>query len=111
MGSEDLWRLEQVEDETLLGEVLSLLRADRRVSARLLAHLAEVEERRLHLKQANSSMFEYCLELGMSEDEAGRRLSAASVTKRFPQAYRMLDEGTLSARASSRSRRIDSACS
>jgi 5-methylcytosine-specific restriction endonuclease McrA len=65
------------------------------VNARLLAHLAEVGERRLHLKQAKSSMFEYCLELGMSEDEAGRRLCAASVAKRFPAVYRMLDEGKL----------------
>ncbi|HEV8245800.1 MAG TPA: hypothetical protein VGP93_08525, partial [Polyangiaceae bacterium] len=96
MGNEDFWRLEQVEDEQLLGEVKALVRADRHVSARLLAHLAEVEERRLHLKNACSSMFEYAMTLGMSEDEAGRRLSAAGVAKRFPAVYRLLDEGKLS---------------
>jgi hypothetical protein len=92
----DFWDLGQVADDRLLDRVRSLVRADRRVSARLLAHLAEVEERRLHLKQAKSSMFEYCTELGMSEDEAGRRLCAASVAKRFPIVYRMLDQGKLS---------------
>src|SRR5689334_393920 len=40
-------------------------------------------------------MFEYCIELGMSEDEAGRRLCAASVARRFPAVYRMLDAGEL----------------
>src|SRR5258705_876302 len=96
MGNEDFWRLEQVADEQLLGEVRALVRADRHVSARLLAHLAEVEERRLHLKHASSSMFEYAMTLGMSEDEAGRRLCAAGVAKRFPAVYRLLHEGKLS---------------
>src|SRR5258706_15943099 len=96
MGNEDFWRLEEVEEEQLLGEVQRLVRADRHVSARLLAHLAEVEERRLHLRHASSSMFEYAMTLGMSEDEAGRRLCAAGVAKRFPTVYRLLDEGKLS---------------
>ncbi|HEV8246984.1 MAG TPA: HNH endonuclease signature motif containing protein, partial [Polyangiaceae bacterium] len=96
MGNKEFWRLEQVEDERLLSEMQALVRVDRRVSARLLAHLAEVEERRLHLKHASSSMFEYAMTLGMSEDEAGRRLCAASVAKRFPTVYRLLDEGKLS---------------
>ncbi|HEV8248013.1 MAG TPA: HNH endonuclease signature motif containing protein [Polyangiaceae bacterium] len=96
MGNEDFWRLERVEDEQLLGDVQALVRADRNVSARLLAHLAEVEERRLHLKHASSSMFEYAMRLGMSEDEAGRRLCAAGVAKRFPTVYPLLDEGKLS---------------
>src|SRR6188474_633110 len=92
---QSFWQLGQVADERLLEDIRELVHTDRRVNARLLAHLAEVEERRLHLKQAKSSMFEYCLELGMSEDEAGRRLSAAGVAKRFRAAYRMLDEGKL----------------
>ncbi len=75
---------------------LTRARADRRVMARLLAHLVEIEQRRLHLKQAFSSMFDYCLSLGMSEDEAGRRLCAAGVAKRFPSIYTLLAEGRLS---------------
>src|SRR5690349_13332730 len=90
------WELGQVGDEHLLQGVRALVREDRRVTARLLAHLAEVEDRRLQLKQAKSSMFEYCLELGMSEDEAWRRLCAARIAKGFPEVYRMLDERTLS---------------
>ncbi len=87
---------EGVSDESLEQTVSRLLRAERQVTARLLAHLAEIEERRVHLKQAFSSMFDYCLSLGMSEDEAGRRLCAAGVAKRFPLVYRLLDQGRLS---------------
>src|SRR6185369_6337237 len=79
-----------------MGSLRVLVRQDRRVTARLFAHLTEVEERRLHLKHATPSMFAYCLGLGMSEDEAGRRLCAARVAKGFPEVYRMLDAGRLS---------------
>ncbi len=90
------WQLEGLGDDALTAGTLRLVRADRRVSARLLAHLSETDERRLHLKQASSSMFEYCLHLGMSEDEAGRRLCAAGVAKRFPVVYDLIDQGKLS---------------
>src|SRR5512147_322281 len=95
LKGQPFWELGQVGDERLLDDIRRLVRDDRRVTARLLAHLAEVQERRLHLKQAKSSMFEYCIELGMSEDEAGRRLCAAGVAKRFPLVYAMLHEGRL----------------
>ncbi len=90
------WELDRLGDDALTSGTLQLVHADRRVGARLLAHLSEIEERRLHLKQAFSSMFDYCLSLGMSEDEAGRRLCAASVAKRFPVIYSLVDDGKLS---------------
>ncbi len=90
------WELEGLGDDALTAGTRRLVRADRRVSARLLAHLSEIEERRLHLKQSFSSMFEYCLSLGMSEDEAGRRMCAAGVAKRFPIIYDLIDQDKLS---------------
>src|SRR5678815_3761336 len=92
----EFWELGRVTDQSLLEGTRKLLRADRRVLARLLAHLIEIEERRLHLRNAKPSMFEYCVALGMSEDEAGRRICAAGVAKSYPRVFRMLDEGTLS---------------
>jgi hypothetical protein len=95
MSTGQFWELGRVTDGHLLDGVRKLIAADRRVTARLLAHLSEVQERRLHLRQAKPTMFAYCLELGMSEDEAGRRLCAAGVARRFPVAYVMLDQGRL----------------
>ncbi len=96
MNQGNFWELDRVSDDSLKARTARLLSIDRRVTARLLAHLAEIEQRRLHLEQAFSSMFDYCLSLGMSEDEAGRRLCAAGVAKRFPAIYGLLDEGRLS---------------
>jgi len=50
-----------VSDQRLLDQLHGLLGGAAQVEARLIAHLAEVEERRLHLKAACSSMFDYCL--------------------------------------------------
>src|SRR6185436_6843819 len=90
------WELGNIGDKQLLGNAQRLVGLDRRVSARLLAHLSEVEERRLHLLRAHASMFEYAMSLGMSEDEAGRRVCAARVAKRFPAVYALLDAGKVS---------------
>jgi hypothetical protein len=49
----------------------NLLTAERAGLAQLLRYLSEVEERRLHLLAACSSMFEFCAKRpGMSEGEA-----------------------------------------
>jgi hypothetical protein len=94
---ESFWILGTLGDDALLERVHALIRTDREVTARLLAHLNEVEERRLHLKQATSSMFAYCVErLKMSEDEAGRRLAAARIARKFPAIYQLLAQGKLS---------------
>jgi 5-methylcytosine-specific restriction endonuclease McrA len=53
--------------------------------ANVIAFLGEVEERRLHLEAAHSSMFSFCQRrLGLSEGETFRRLRAARLTRRFP---------------------------
>ncbi|MFO0742908.1 MAG: hypothetical protein U0270_43940 [Labilithrix sp.] len=53
--------------------------------ARTIVMLMEVEDRRLHLELACSSMFDLCTRrLGMSEGEAFRRITAARLAKRFP---------------------------
>ena len=62
-----------------------LVGSHRELTANLVAHLAEIEERRLHLVAGFSSMFEFCLlELRMSEGEAFRRILAARLGRRFP---------------------------
>src|SRR5207253_8628156 len=69
---------------------------ERTVLARLLAYLGEVEERRLDLQSACSSLFDFCLRrLGMSEDEACRRVAAARIARRFPMALGMIARGEI----------------
>jgi hypothetical protein len=64
-------KLTALSDAQLLDSLKTLCGHGRMVLARLLAQLAEVEERRLHLEAACPSMFQFCLQrLGMSEDEA-----------------------------------------
>lgn len=71
--------------------------SSRRATAELVAHLGEVEERRLHLEAACSSMFDYCVRrLGLSEDEACRRIEVARLARRFPALFPRLASGELS---------------
>jgi hypothetical protein len=62
----------------------------------MLAHISEVDARRLYLPAAYPSMYEYCVgALHMSEDMALKRIQAARVARRFPAAFVMLADGRL----------------
>ncbi|WP_394831255.1 hypothetical protein LVJ94_32570 [Pendulispora rubella] len=79
----------------LLSGIHALVGQGRVILARLLAYLAEVEERRLDLQSACSSLFDFCVRrLGLSEDEACRRVMAARLARRFPLALRLLESSS-----------------
>jgi hypothetical protein len=62
----------------------------------VLLHLAEVEARSLHLRAACPSLYVYCTRvLGMSEDEAFKRIRAARAARRHPVVARAVAEGRL----------------
>ena len=62
----------------------------------LIAHLAEVEARELHLSRGYGSMFTYCREaLRFSEHEAYHRVEVARAARRFPKILEGLADGTL----------------
>jgi hypothetical protein len=89
-------KVADLSDAQLLESLKSLCGQDRAVLARLLAHLVEVEERRLHLEAACPSMFQFCVRrLGMSEDEACRRIHAARLARRFPDLLVRIERGAL----------------
>ncbi|WP_394841704.1 hypothetical protein LZC95_32095 [Pendulispora brunnea] len=82
-------------DEVLSG-LHALVGQGRVLLARLLAYLAEVEERRLDLQAACSSLFDYCVRrLAMSDDEACRRVTASRIVRRYPLALAMIERGEL----------------
>jgi 5-methylcytosine-specific restriction endonuclease McrA len=88
--------LAHLSNEELLVAIRGLMNQGRMVLARLLAYLGEVEERRLDLQSACSSLFDFCLRrLGMSEDEACRRVAAARLVRRFPAALGMIERGEI----------------
>src|SRR5437868_10226133 len=72
-------------NEQLLSATRAILRRACVVEADLLVHLAEIEERNLHLEMACSSMFTFCVtRLGFSEDAAYNRTTVAHAGKQFP---------------------------
>src|SRR5690242_832491 len=77
-------RLNDVPNDELLAGLNTLVGEGNRVVAKTIAYLAEVEERRLHLNLACSSMFDFCTrKLRLSEGEAFRRLTAARLVRCF----------------------------
>jgi 5-methylcytosine-specific restriction endonuclease McrA len=90
------YRLDHLSDPDLLAQLKTLVARDARLTGVLLAHLAEVEERRLHLAAGFSSLFTYCCqELGFSEDVACRRIAAARVGRRFPVILERVAQGAI----------------
>jgi hypothetical protein len=97
MQGELFWKLGSLSDEALVRGLQRVVSAGRRTAAELVAHLCEVEERRLHLDAGYPSMFAYCTgRLGFSEDEASRRIDVARLARRAPIVFRLLAEGKLS---------------
>jgi len=83
-------------DDALVAEVTSLAGRVRETTVQLVAHLAELDNRRLHLRAGFSSLFCYCREiLRLSESEAYNRIEAARTARKFPLILEMLVEGTL----------------
>src|SRR5262245_22250366 len=93
----ELERLGALSDRDLLSSLGVSLQANRRSTVVVIAHLCEVEERRLHWLAGYPSLFAYCVSrLGMSEDEAYRRIEAARLCRRHPRVFEKLAGGQLS---------------
>jgi hypothetical protein len=89
-------RLEEMSDEALVAETKRVAEVERRSMAELLELLIEVERRNLCQSLGCSSLFAYCTKvLGLSEQAAYSRISAARAARRFPAVLRMLADGAL----------------
>src|SRR6478752_2487167 len=90
------YRLGRLGNSELLAALSSLVRQSNELTAQVLAHLVELEERMLHLELGFASLFSYCVKtLGMSEGAAGRRVAAARVCRRFSAAFEHVARGQL----------------
>ena len=88
--------LESLPDEELLRRLADLLGRSRRIEADLVAHIGEVDRRRLFSREACPSMFAYCTQvLHLSEQEAYLRITAARAAREHPVLLVLLSEGHL----------------
>ena len=75
--------------------VAQLVERSRRIEAVLVAHIAEVDERRVYIREV-PSMFAYCTQmLHLSEHEAYARITVARASRRHPVLLEMLSDGRL----------------
>ncbi len=96
------YSLSHLTDHVLLRDLAAIVSQDRSgptcggCPASLLAHLAEVDDRKLYLPAAYPSMYAWCVgELHLSEDMASKRIHAARAASRFPAIFPALADGRL----------------
>jgi len=90
------YTLSHVCDDVLLRQLAALVAQERITTASMLAHIAEVDARRLYAPAGYPSMHAYCVEeLRLSEDAASKRIQAARAARRFPALFPALAEGRL----------------
>src|SRR3990172_1289577 len=89
-------QLQSISDDDLLRRLTKLVQQSRRVEADLIAHIGEVDHRRLYAREACSSMFVYSIEvLHLSEPEAYLRIAVARAARKHPVLLAMLGDGRL----------------
>lgn len=80
-------------DDELMKSARFLAMHEKKSSARLIAHLVEIERRKIP-RDGGRSPFEYCVkELGFEEFDAYRRVKAARFAARYPIALDFLGDG------------------
>ena len=80
----------------LLHELAVSVEQDRSCTVRLLALIAEVDERKLYVPAGYPSMHAYCVQkLHLSEDAASKRIHVARAGRKFPGLFVALAEGRI----------------
>lgn len=88
--------LKYLTDKQLLADTKLLAMEDRKITAKLLHHIKEVEVRKLFVEVGHTSLFNYVVqELGFSEGSASRRISSARLLKDLPEIEKKIEDGSL----------------
>lgn len=88
--------LVNLSDDQLISRTKLLAKQERELLTEVLHHLAEVDRRRLFSKLQFTSLFDYAVkELGYSEDQAYRRISAARLLNQLPEIEHKIQDGSL----------------
>src|SRR5262249_25487370 len=97
MDNELLTSLRRLSDDELVVSLKGLAARERVATSELVAHLAELDTRDIHLRQGYGSLFAYFRDaLSLSEHEAYNPIDVARAARRFPVILEMLAEGTVS---------------
>ncbi len=97
MKNDILASLHHLPDAALIAQVKQLIGRERGVTAEIIAHLAELETRDVHLRQGCPSLYVYCRDvLGLSEWEAYNRIEVGRAARRFPLILDLLGRGVVS---------------
>ena len=92
----NLRSLSHLSNQELLRGLAAIVARDRGTTAEMLAHIAEVDDRRLYAQEGFPSMFAYCVQvLHMSEDTAFKRIRAARTARQFPAIFEAVADGRL----------------
>lgn len=94
MKNDILVSLKRLSDAALVAGLEDSLTRERDETASVVAHLAELDTRDVHIREGYPSLFVYCRDaLGMSEGEAYNRIEVARTSRRFPVVLDMLAAG------------------
>ncbi len=89
-------QLKKLGDQELNQEIKNLASQERKLTEKILWHIAEVDARKLYLGLAYSSLFEYLTkEIGYTAGSAQRRIDAARLLQRLPEVADKIKEGSL----------------
>lgn len=88
--------MSQISKEKLLNDTQQLASEERRITAKLIQHLQEIDRRRLHLELGYGSLFDFVTRhLHYSESSAQRRIDAMRLSREIPEVRHAVESGTL----------------
>ena len=96
MQNDILATLARRSDDEVAPRLKSLTGREREATAEIVAHLAEMDRRDIHLRDGYPRLYDYCRAvLHLSEWEAWNRIEAGRMARRFPILLDMLEDGSI----------------
>lgn len=90
------FNVKHLQKDLLLEGLKRHLSGERYSQAMFLAHLAEVDERKIYAELGYTSLFVYCTEeLKLSEGSTCRRIQAARTSRSYPILFEYLEDGKI----------------
>ena len=88
--------LNNISNDELISRIERLVRTERKITHLILAHIAEIEDRKIFAELGFESMYAYLIKgLGYSEAAAYRRVKSAQVLRKNPEVSQKLENGSL----------------
>ena len=91
-----MMELRYLKDVELNEKIKTLAAQERKLTEMVVRHIAEVDRRKLFLRKAYASLFEYLVkEIGYSQGAAQRRIDAARLVQAIPEVARQIETGAI----------------